>query len=933
MKFERIVVQRFGRLRGLDTGEAPLPGLVVVHGPNEGGKSTLFSFLASLLYGFYPASRDAHPYTPWDEGDAEGRAVVRTDAGERWEVRRRLLSTPRGRLRRDGTEEDLRNRTLPCAGHVPRAVFHQVYAITLRDLAGLSEESWGVIQDRLIRAMGAGDLVSPREVVAGLEREAGELWRPNLRGKQEIRRLRDKVGDLRERRHAAEERDRQIREMARELESLRQELAEARSEREEVRHLVESTRSLAPIREQLVRIEGLEEEAAPLEELEGLPADPEARLSELREEVAELEERLDDLAADRAGPRDRIRRYGEREERLVERRTGIEGLVKRAQALEPDRARVAALRQEIRDFQRRSEAQARELFSVPWDEVDPEAVRHVSVGEVRERIRRYEKAREERRIAEEAHRTQSYAAVSHSATSALWAGLVGLGASLVLLAAGVLGNQLLIYAAGAVAAGLGGTLLTRWWLMGHPLPGRGSEEEPYTGQIDLFDPARRREEEAREAVVETVRELPIRSGILEEPTGDLATRLERLQELLHDRADRQEVIREIEARIRAAVEELEALGRELELDLPPDPGAAAHTLDGALKEALRLRDVAAAARDELRRLDREQERVERAVERAREELARLEDRLRDLAGGDLEKGAVEARVRLEARSRARQLREDLERSHPDLREIRKRIRDAEEAEEGWTVDDDTLPRARGRIEELSRTIESLASRERGLERDLAHLQERETVDLIDGEIGTLRERIHRLEAQRDRKHLLAHLVREADRRFREEHQMDVIRRAGRHLRTITGGRYEEILLSHDDPSEAVLLRGPGYPHALPVEEPVSTGTREQLYLSLRLAVVDHLDREEDRLPLFLDETFVNWDRERRERGLELLREVSRERQVFVFTCHEELADDLAGEGARVLSLEGPASPAGDEAAPGEPVGEVRDASRETEPSP
>lgn len=905
MRFERIVVKRFGRLCGFDTGESPLPGMVVVHGPNEGGKSTLFSFLSSLVYGFYPASRDAHPYTPWGEGDAEGRAVVRIDAGERWEVRRRLLSTPRGRLTRDGREEDLRNKTLPCVEHVPRGVFHQVYAITLRELAELSEESWGVIQDRLIQAMGAGDLVSPREVAATLEREAGELWRPNRRGKQRVRELRERVGDLRERRRTAEERDTEIRATARELESVRKELTATREEREETRHLVESTRSLAPIREQLVRIQGLEEEAAPLEELEGLPADPQARLAEVAARTTELEERLDDLAADRDGPRERIRRYGEREERLVDRRAEIEELVKRAQALEPDRARVAALRQEIRDFQRRCEAQARELFTVPWEEVDVERVRHVSVGEVRERVRRYEKAREERRIAEEAHRAQAYATVAHSATSALWAGLGGVLASAVLLSAGFLGNQVLVFATGAVAAALGGTLLARWWLMGHPVPGRGTETDPYTGQLDLFDPARQKEEEARERIAERVHELPVRAGILEEPTGDLATRLERLQELLHDRADREEVIRETEERIRTAVEELKRVGHDLDLDLPPDPGAAAHALDGALKEALRLRDVASAARDEIRRLDRERDRIQRSLEEIREELGALQGRLRDMAGGDLEQGAVQARFRLEARARARQLREDLERSHPDLREIRQRIRDAEEAGEGWTVDEDTLPRARARIEELSRTIETLATRERGLERDLAHLQEGETVDRIDGEIETLRQRIRRLETERDRKHLLAHLVREADHRFREEHQMDVIRRAGRHLGTITGGRYDEVLLTHGEGSDHVLLRGPDYPHALPVEEPVSTGTREQLYFALRLAIVDHLDRDGERLPLFLDEAFVNWDRERRERGLALLREVSRERQVFVFTCHEELAEGLAGEGARVLVLEGP----------------------------
>ena len=41
--------------------------------------------------------------------------------------------------------------------------------------------------------------------------------------------------------------------------------------------------------------------------------------------------------------------------------------------------------------------------------------------------------------------------------------------------------------------------------------------------------------------------------------------------------------------------------------------------------------------------------------------------------------------------------------------------------------------------------------------------------------------------------------------------------------------------------------------------PFSQGIKEQVYFALRLAAIDHLDADEERLPLFLDEVFVNWD--------------------------------------------------------------------------
>lgn len=106
-------------------------------------------------------------------------------------------------------------------------------------------------------------------------------------------------------------------------------------------------------------------------------------------------------------------------------------------------------------------------------------------------------------------------------------------------------------------------------------------------------------------------------------------------------------------------------------------------------------------------------------------------------------------------------------------------------------------------------------------------------------------------------------------------------------------------------SGTLYLEGPGYPHAMEVASPVSTGTREQVYLALRLAIIDHLDAGSERLPIFLDEAFVNWDARRRERAFTLLAEVAHERQVFVFTCHEPMARELEETGGRLFRLEGP----------------------------
>lgn len=66
---------------------------------------------------------------------------------------------------------------------------------------------------------------------------------------------------------------------------------------------------------------------------------------------------------------------------------------------------------------------------------------------------------------------------------------------------------------------------------------------------------------------------------------------------------------------------------------------------------------------------------------------------------------------------------------------------------------------------------------------------------------------------------------------------------------------------------------------------LSSGTRDQLYFALRLAVCQVLTRHES-IPLLLDDPFLTWDSKRMERGLRLLQSLSSERQIILLTCRQ-----------------------------------------------
>jgi hypothetical protein len=73
-------------------------------------------------------------------------------------------------------------------------------------------------------------------------------------------------------------------------------------------------------------------------------------------------------------------------------------------------------------------------------------------------------------------------------------------------------------------------------------------------------------------------------------------------------------------------------------------------------------------------------------------------------------------------------------------------------------------------------------------------------------------------------------------------------------------------------------------------EQLSTGTREQLLLALRLALVGSFARRGVSLPLVLDDVLVNFDVSRAKCAARVLYDFARRgHQVFVFTCHQHIA--------------------------------------------
>ena len=70
---------------------------------------------------------------------------------------------------------------------------------------------------------------------------------------------------------------------------------------------------------------------------------------------------------------------------------------------------------------------------------------------------------------------------------------------------------------------------------------------------------------------------------------------------------------------------------------------------------------------------------------------------------------------------------------------------------------------------------------------------------------------------------------------------------------------------------------------------LSRGTAEQLYLAMRIALVEHLATQQEPLPLVMDDVLVNFDPDRAQRVARTIEEVAAGRQVIYLTCHRDVA--------------------------------------------
>ena len=148
-------------------------------------------------------------------------------------------------------------------------------------------------------------------------------------------------------------------------------------------------------------------------------------------------------------------------------------------------------------------------------------------------------------------------------------------------------------------------------------------------------------------------------------------------------------------------------------------------------------------------------------------------------------------------------------------------------------------------------------------------------------------RVRRLAGRYVRLKLAGQILKREIDLYRREHQDPVLKIASRYFSELTCGAYEGLKTDVDDNGQPVLVGATNDARSRSVDQ-MSSGTRDQLYLALRLATLERRLEKHQPMPFIADDLLVNFDDARSDATLRALSDLGAKNQVILFTHHRQI---------------------------------------------
>ncbi|HEY5584448.1 MAG TPA: AAA family ATPase [Ruminiclostridium sp.] len=186
-----------------------------------------------------------------------------------------------------------------------------------------------------------------------------------------------------------------------------------------------------------------------------------------------------------------------------------------------------------------------------------------------------------------------------------------------------------------------------------------------------------------------------------------------------------------------------------------------------------------------------------------------------------------------------------------------------------------------------------------LEANIKKSENTQKVEIVEGEIARLTQRKRSLEQRGEALMIAIKILEEATNDVQKKYLPVMNKVLKGTFSEFTAQKYSDIRAGEN---LNIMLSDPKTEMVVPVYM-LSSGTIDQMYLALRIAISETVLNISESLPFIMDEPFAQYDDERTDNALKCIYEISKKQQVIVFTCKQREVDLIGSKySCKICSL-------------------------------
>ncbi len=881
---DKLKIKGFGRFS--DTTIDLSPGLNVVFGGNEAGKSTLHRFIEAVLFGFWEPNF-SHPqreefwsrYKPWNNANYAGEIVycwpggkvlVRRDfTGDAVEV----LDADSGQTIADipvnsWGEPDIAKAHWGCS----KLVFRNT--ISISQLGAATDSALVGEVKRIVTnlAQSGGSGISVDQALSVLTTADEELKSKIDQAKEQWQQLSEQLEANRRLHKEARQLELEKLRVTQQLDTTSLEHQQEQKRRDQSKAVI-AHRKLQRIEEHQAKKEALNQQLDQLSSARPVDEDDLARLSTLRSDLKSAQETLGGHMAAEGEAERMYRQAIEKSEELqsftqFDRDSAVE-ISSAYKLLETHRTTISQLRTQLEELMGEAKRTAAELSQLPY--FRPDAFEQAKKLHLQAQGSQIQGSQQE--LTEDLRKLERSAKIRGFLRMTMIASLP---------AVAVAAWYFSYYLAAVALLPLATIALINGEIRKINLNCRDLRREIYSLDMEFHNSQRQREQ-AQRSLNELLEKHQSRD------IQEIEDRYQRFSELTENN---RELMQE-QKYLRGKVEQYEQEAREQEekiKDILSRAGLNAEDMEQGLQQFRsgmeQLQQVSLLVEQRQQQLND----VREKLEQSRQNVAGLEKQINEIlnsyrvkSGEELEQMAEDVKSRKQLEKEISEIQEQISQllEGITLEQLRQQAAAAAELPHDFAVDTHEDSQNQ-HLQQLQQRLSQLEGRLEGIYASLKSVTEAEEAAHV------ARKTYSQLQRQAESLEIASASISQTASQLRDQLAPELNQRVSEMVETISGGRYKDLNVAADMTITVVTPE-----NKKPVSlDKLSGGTIDQFYFACRVAIAD-LVTGQGSLPLLLDDSFVQYDDQRLERMLSLLVEMSRARQIILFTCQQRELDALS----------------------------------------